>query len=155
MVQRASPFRLLVTLLLAVAVPFCCCNFHSWLSACGPCEAAEHSDDGDLALTGDHVKQTSDHQDADAPLSHHEDHNAPCGPSKDKDGPCSCGKSNAPMLTVEKSGMDLPMPVLLAVLPHSFVSPLVQSVCSDVRRDSTSLARPPTSLLRLHCALTV
>ena len=34
MLHRGSTFRLFITLLLAVAVPMCCCNFRMWLSAC-------------------------------------------------------------------------------------------------------------------------
>ncbi len=155
-----GPFRLIVTLLLAVALPFCCCNFHSLLSVCTPCEAATHPAAADTAVHC-HAAGSAHEHDAD----HHAEHAAdstvggepgssPCGPGHDEND-CSCGKQNT-LTTVAKTTVDFPTPVLVAVVSFPTLVGLgVSNPFHTLGRDSRVSARPPTTLLYLHCALIV
>lgn len=160
MLHRDSPFRLLVTVLLAVAVPFCCCNFHSLLSSCVPCEAATHHDA---------AKPVADHHSDGAVHDHDSDHHSgpttahndgsepgqsPCGPGHDDDD-CTCGKQNT-LLTIAKQTVEFPSPVLVAILSFPTIAES-WALCpfSAMDRGLWTAVRPPTTLLRLHCALIV
>lgn len=156
-----STFRLFVTLLLAVAVPLCCCNFHSWLGACGPCNAAENPAAVD-GLAPHHEHATAHDHDVD----HHALRTAvvtggnECGPSPDGSGhgddhDCVCNNESQP-LTVTKQGLEFPAPILVAI--HWFPTMPDTVGVSPSRtggRDVWVDSRPPTTLLRLHCALIV
>jgi len=158
MLQRGSTFRLLVTLLLAVAVPFCCCNFHSWLSACVPCEAATHHAAVEPVAhfhaggvdhdheSDHHADRSTSSTDGDEPIP------SPCGPGHDDDD-CTCGKQNT-LLTVAKTTLEFPTPVLVAILSFPTIADLwASTLFRSVGRDLWVASSPPTTLLRLHCAL--
>jgi len=158
MLDTRSPFRLLVTLLLAVAVPFCCCNFHSWLSACAPCEAASHVTETKLAVHSHAAGVGHDH-DADhhAESAKTPEGNIPASPCErgHDDGDCACSKQST-YLTVAKPTLEFPTPIVVAVLSFPAITETWASLPSwTTERDSRAFARPPTSLLRLHCALIV
>jgi hypothetical protein len=159
MLHRGSPFRLLVTLLLVVAVPFCCCNFHSMLTTCSSCQAApvakeveashgrSHDADHDHAVPHQHATGHTQGGSGESP--------APCGPGDEKHK-CNCEKNDGKMLTVQKSTVELPTPVIVAVLDWSMAVDLLPSAAIRVQyRGNLAIARPPTSLLRQHCALIV
>jgi len=162
MLQPGSTFRLLVTLLLAVAVPFCCCNFHSWLSECVPCEAAAHP-----AAVVDPVAHHHEHATA---HNHESDHHVnrsaaytevrepilmPCGLGHDADHDCTCGKQNRLQLVVTRS-FEFSTPILVTILSFpTLMDPGALSPFRTVGRDLWLAFRPPTTLLRLHCALIV
>ncbi|MDP1663458.1 MAG: hypothetical protein Q8L55_16225 [Phycisphaerales bacterium] len=160
MLHRGSTFRLFVTLLLAVAVPFCCCNFHSWLSVCVPCEAAEHP--AAIETVAHHHEHATAH---DHDSDHHADRTtsstdgnetspSPCGPGHDDDD-CTCGKQNT-LLTVAKPTLEFPTPVLVAILSFPTIADSWASTpFRSVGRDLWVASRPPTTLLLLHCALIV
>jgi len=159
MLHRGSPFRLLVTLLLVVAVPFCCCNFHSWFSACASCEAPAAS--GEAATVAHVHADSSSHHHA----AHHEHttgtvadthtDTAPCAPGDQKHD-CDCGKNSGMMLSVQKSTVELPAPVVVAVLDWALTSDLLPPVQFQAHEQQLrAVERPPTSLLRMHCALIV
>ncbi|MBS0190570.1 MAG: hypothetical protein JSR52_05415 [Planctomycetes bacterium] len=60
------------------------------------------------------------------------------------------------MLTVQKSTVELPAPVVVAVLDWSIAVDLFPPTTTRVPyRGSSAIIRPPTSLLRQHCALIV
>jgi len=162
MLVRGGPFRLFVALLLAVAVPFCCCNFHSWLSVCVPCEAGKHTaavepvthshadgsaHDHESAHHADHATSSPGHDPA-APVS-------PCCPGHDDDHECTCGKQHT-LMTVAKKTVELPAPVLVAILPLPVDIDAEASSPFRARvRDLCGVPRPAATLLRLHCALIV
>lgn len=159
MLQRGSPFRLLVTLLLVVAVPFCCCNFRSLLSTCSSCQAMpaaeevdashghSHDADSDHAVPHQHARDQTQHGDGESP--------APCGPGDNKHQ-CNCEKNDGKMLTVQKSTVELPMPVVVAILDWSMAVDMLPPFSTRVLyRGNLAVARPLTSLLRQHCALIV
>ncbi|MFA6043891.1 MAG: hypothetical protein WC718_02805 [Phycisphaerales bacterium] len=161
MLQRGSPFRLLVTLLLVVAVPFCCCNFRSLLSTCSSCQAAPAAEEEEVeASHGYSYHADSDHA---APHQHatgHKQHeegqsSIPCGPGDEKHH-CNCEKNDGKMLTVQNSTVELPMPVVVAILDWSIAVDMLPPAATRVLyRGNVAVARPLTSLLRQHCALIV
>lgn len=158
MLDTRSPFRLLVTLLLAVAVPFCCCNFHSWLSDCAPCETASHATGTTLAVhshaAGVGHDHDADHHADSAKTPHGDTPASPCERGHDE-GDCTCSKQST-YLTVAKPTLEFPTPVLVAVLSFPAITDTWASLPSWTKEpDSWAFARPPTSLLRLHCALIV
>jgi len=157
--------RLIVSLLLAVMVPFCCCNFHSWLSVCVPCEGATHQ--SSIKLAGHHHSDRAVHErDFDQHAEHHAEHatalavsseseSSPCGPGHDNDHDCTCSKQQTLMM-VAKTTVDFPTPVLVAVVSFPTVVDLgVSNSFHIAGRDLWESARPPTTLLYLHCALIV
>ncbi|HMN39758.1 MAG TPA: hypothetical protein PKE29_02865 [Phycisphaerales bacterium] len=148
-----------MTLLLVVAVPFCCCNFRSLLSTCSSCQAApvadepeashdrSHDSDHDLAAPHQHATGHKQHEDGQSSV--------PCGPGDEKHH-CNCEKNDGKMLTVQKSTVELPMPVVVAILDWSMAADMLPPAAIRVQyRGSLAIARPPTSLLRQHCALIV
>ncbi|MBN8646022.1 MAG: hypothetical protein J0L61_12370 [Planctomycetes bacterium] len=161
MLDRGSPFRLLVTVLLAVAVPFCCCNFHSWFSGCIPCQAPPSDRQGEtlahVHADGSSHDHSSHHEHQDGPASNNGDDHAPkpCSPGNDKHD-CDCGKNSGMMLTVDKSTVELPAPVVIAVLDWTLsVDVLPTALFRGLDREQRVVERPQTSLLSLHCALIV
>jgi len=161
MLHRANSFRLFVTLLLAAAVPLCCCNFQSWLSGCVACEAGTHPatvEPGAHHHAGDSAHDhDSDHfADPSAASAEGSDlHPSPCGPGHDDDHDCTCGKQNT-ALTVAKTTVELTTPILVAIL--SFPTVMDSAALRPFRmvgRDLWVASRPPTTLLHLHCALTL
>ncbi len=152
MMTGSSPIRFAVTILLVVAIPFCCCNYRSLLGGCRPCGGALPSEE--LPVTkvaqhhchGGHEHGDGSQTDGESP--------APSTPEKKHD--CKCDKNEGKMLTVEKTTVELPDPVAVAVLTWSSVADLSPDVHHLVAlRDFSRAFRPPTSLLRMHCALIV
>jgi len=163
-------FRNLLTIVLTVAVPVCCCNFHGFLIAhaglASPANALSitradrfgqehdtescHHHDVKLATTsGDHLSSS-------AVIRHNatdEDKGENKGENK---GSCGCGKHDLKMLSTVKSSVEFSAPVLLAALPWSSVAILNSHVPTRVQFHGERVQnRPPTTLLRLHCALIV
>lgn len=159
MLHHGSPFRVLVTLLVAVTVPFCCCNFHSLVSSCKPCEG-HHSDAGMATVTHEHAHDHTRHDLTHEHATEHgpgnsDQHSAPCSPENEKQD-CSCGNHDAKMFTVQKSTLELPSPMVVAVLNWALASEtLPPPSLRGLERDLRAVHRPTTSLLRMHCALTV
>lgn len=148
-----GPFRLLVTLLLVVSMPLCCCSFRS-LGTCCPSQsspvAAGHAHaESDLG----HDEHASCHGGHDHGESQPD--SKPCIPDDDGDG-CGCGKSLTKLGVVAKPVVEVPAPALVAILPTPEMLPVEEVVYTRVRARAASPVLPPiTSLLRLHCALTV
>lgn len=158
MLNRNSPFRFVLTLMLALAVPFCCCDFRSLLTGCYSCDTATDA------------RQVATHSGVEAELGHathshchghsskgDDHHGSTPGKAPEKDQhDCSCGKNTGKMLTVAKSTLELPAPVLVAILDWSGSSDL-RPLDPFRGRDAEKrvVERPQTSLLRMHCALIV
>ena len=159
MLHRSSTFRLFVTLLLAVAVPLCCCNFRMWLTACEPCDAANSLASSE-PIAHEHAggnchDHNSDRHAVTASKEGIEPSSSPCVPGHEDDHDCACGKHNT-LLTVAKSNLDLPTPLLVAILSFpAFADTLALPRFQAIDRGLWVSARPPTTLLRLHCALIV
>jgi hypothetical protein len=113
--------------------------------------AHQHSDERSHDHDGDHPSDSA-REGHDA----HPDKKAPCGPNHDEQNDCSCGKHDSKMLTGAKPSVEPPVPALIAILDWVLTTeriPLAQITIN--RHDVWATARPPTSLLRLHCALVV
>lgn len=155
MLSRDGHFRTCLCLLLAVVVPFCCCNLHSLLTACEACAPACADRHGHTAAATGPTHHDQGHGDgrggdSDSKTRHHET------PSQGDPQNCTCGKHDAKMLSGEKPTIDLPTAVPVAihnwiVMPLSAAEPLRAFTNGEV----WAFARPPTSLLRMHCALIV
>lgn len=161
MLHRTSPFRFLLTVLLAVTVPFCCCDFHSVLSACAACESPAtgreaHTQTHDHADGAGHQHASTHHQKGDQDTPGDDHHGTiPDGPNHEKHD-CTCDSSSGTMLSVEKSTVELPALVVVAVIDWVPLADLVPDALFRVHeREQRAVQRPPTSLLRLHCALIV
>ncbi len=160
MLNRNSPFRCVLTLLLALAVPFCCCDFRSLLSGCTSCDevapqggqtVAVHS-----AAEAAHDHASHNHCHGHAPKGDDHDGSTPGKAPRKEQHDCSCGKNTGKMLTVEKSTLELPTPVVVATLDWSAITdlrPLDPFKGREVEK--RVVERPQTSLLRMHCALIV
>lgn len=160
MLNRTSPFRFVLTLLLALAVPFCCCDLRSLLSGCASCDTSTGGDTRTVAVHDDSeahdTPATHSHCHGHSPKGDEQDGSTPAeAPEKDQHD-CSCGKNTGKMLTVQKSTVELPVPVVIAVL--AWAQPVDQVPLALIRgheRDQRVVQRPQTSLLRQHCALIV
>lgn len=154
MLAPFSPLRVLVTLLLVVSMPLCCCTFRSWgrcCSAVGERQSPVHSETVGDGSEDEHAHCHGGHAHSDAPSG-----TEPCGPGHGEGDKCACGKSLTKMGVIGKPVVEIPAPALVAILPWPNTPP-TESMPS--RPASTSAARPllppATSLLRQHCALIV
>lgn len=161
MLHHGNPFRLFVTLLLVVAVPFCCCDFRTLLNGRASCRAASGTDGDETVSLVESIGTAHDdgasHQHATGhDAENGENHSpTPCGPGHDKHD-CICGKNDGKMQTVHKSTVELPTPVVVAVLDWTLAADLIPRATSPVPyREMSASNRLPTSLLGMHCALIV
>jgi hypothetical protein len=141
----------MVTTLMAVALPFCCCNGRFVSQAFGAMAAATHA-----------VAHAQDHADS----AHHAEHSKPvrgCCPSSpsenstpcDDDGPCDCDQhKQIKKLPEIPTTLDLSATAVV-LLPSIGFTPLAPEPPVIARLGAEAIPRPRTSLLRLHCALIV
>ncbi len=157
MLFRSSQFRTFIALLMAVVVPFCCCNFHAWVSACASCVPAAVVDGDRHVTASEHDHHGCHHSGTDAARSSGDHHETPTSPGDGSDPhDCTCGKDQAKMMSGEKPTIDFALAVLVATLnwiTSNWTS--VEPAHTFVSGEVWACARPPTSLLRLHCALIV
>ncbi len=139
---------------LALLMPLCCCFASGATERCAPADDSnvlsqtvrEH-DHGELAHQhdGGHDRQT--------PADHHDQCDPSC-PGHD-DGSCDCG-CDAPghhAFTIEKSAsVDTSLGFSHVLVPWLTLAPSEQV---RPNRPATNPPRPPTSLVRMHCALIV
>lgn len=159
MLQNGSPFRLFVSLLLAVSLPFCCCNFRNLLGGSGSCHAssqASHSASDGESHASHRCHEGRGHEAGHGYSGDSEKgSSAPCSPGEEKHD-CKCGKSGTQMVSVEKAAVDFPADVVIAIVAWASVTDVVPTSAQVAPlRDLSAPIRPPTSLLRLHCALIV
>ena len=163
MMHRSCPIRLALTILVITAVPFCCCSFHAWLSACGACTTHSNAGVGEHIAHDPEAHRESHHHDSnhheadgDSCSGHHENAPSPCCPDDPGNDGCKCGKHDLKMVSVERPTVEFSVPALIAILPWAHASNFEPPVTHfTARRCVWAEARPPTSLLRLHCALVV
>jgi hypothetical protein len=158
MSTRSGPFRSILTLILALAVPFCCCDLRALLTGCISCESATSGGGRSVGVQpGDgHDCGGHGHCHGDAPSGTDQDGSTPGKEPVQDSHDCSCGKTTGKMLTVEKSTIELPAPVLVAILDWSATSdPRLFDAYRGREVDLRVRERLATSLLRMHCALIV
>jgi len=150
--RHASPFRALVSVLLAAWMPFCCCSLRSLISACESCgghqpvvvAAAAHAQT--LAPANQHP---GCHQQGDEPAPDSQPR-----PGHD-DEQCTCGKARLATTDLFKSSIDFPMASVLYVLPPWSTDAVTPRVVAHHSRENRADSRPDSTLLRLHCALII
>ncbi len=132
--MRHGPSRTFLTLLLAAAVPLCCCSVEALAraAACGGC-AGE-------AVPACHADPGSGHDD----------------PASGPNG-CDCGTQKRSLVTCERPTIDTPDAAPAAIMEWSGAAWTlgVPRLSAYVRREGEAPSRAPTSLLRQHCALIV
>lgn len=159
MLARRSQVRAFVALLLACVVPFCCCNLRMLIGGLS-CQAGTLPQDkpGVARLIG-----TADHAPATGGCCHgrpasegaNSDSNSENTPTDDPQD-CSCGNDGGRLLAVEKSTVEAPVQVVVAVLEWSHrPEPRPHDVAGGRGRFDEAVPRPLTSLVRMHCALIV
>ena len=129
-----GPLRTFLTLLLAAALPLCCCSVEA-LARATPCGGRA----GD-AVPACHADPRSGHDDP-----------AP-GPDD-----CDCGSQKRAMTGCEGPAIDAPDAAPTAIMEWSEAAWTigVPRLCAYARREGEAPSRAPTSLLRQHCALMV
>lgn len=155
MTARSSPFRVAVAVLLAVAIPFCCCSSRLLLGAFA--WAGDRPSASALTLASF----------ADAPARRCHGGHGPCGAGTTQTDPqtpadpdpeqgCACGMDEGKLLTADKPTVELPAPVIIAVVGWTPIGDLFPGVRHGAPpRDAAFAGRPATALLRMHCALNV
>ncbi len=147
--------RVVLALYLAFALPWCCCRM-SAAAAC--CESADPPDATASRTVDAHVREGHHHDHGD----HHHQHGdqapesdqapSPTGPS-DHDDSCDCGCEAVGSLLLEKSvTIDYPVLTVAAVTWVASLAPLYRP---SVRPLAARATGPPTSLVRMHCALII
>ncbi|MCA9285227.1 MAG: hypothetical protein KDA22_08445 [Phycisphaerales bacterium] len=151
---RTSPLRWLLTLLLAGCMPFCCCNLHRVLGDRQTPEARVllgagdddhgHADDrgGTGCCHGGRSCAADEGHDGGAPPGH-------------DNAPCPCDQNKVTALDALSAGMPVPALSLVGTLPRWEVVAWSSEYATVRAPAARSLPRPPTSLLRQHCALIV
>ncbi len=159
MLVRSSQVRTLIALLLACAVPFCCCNLRMLIAGLS-CQAGALPQ---YKPGGARLLATADHMEATLACCHgrsasnvtHSDSNSEDTPTDDPQD-CSCGNAGGKMLAVEKSNVEVPVQVIVAVIDWSHrPQPRPHDLTGGRWRVPEAVPRPLTSLVRMHCALIV
>ena len=154
---RNAPIRCLISLLLAAWLPFCCCDLQSLTSVCVACQ----DDDGvQNRIAYPNADWTLQNHSA---LSHCHEHDSappstPGSPKHGNDhdkGPCTCNDHKQTTVGVLKATIEFPTPVLAYILPDWEPIQSIPGLSAVHWSDSGAPLRPPTSLLRQHCALIV
>lgn len=142
--------RWMVAILFAVALPFCCCNGRFISRVVGAVVVAP-----DVAHAHDHAKDS--HRPGHSyPADGHcssspSDESAPC----DDDGPCDCDQhKQIKSLPESPTTVDL-FSAVFAILPSIDSAASAPEPMVIARLSAAAVAKPPASLLRLHCALTI
>lgn len=161
MLSRLNPIRLIATVVLALAVTCCCCDFRAVLGGCDSCgsdvrpAANDDGGQGDVgANSGEgahsHCRGQAPDDEDERPATPHEH------PANHNHEDCACGKSSGKILSIEKTMVEPTQSVVVAVLDWSGASEV--SRCDPGlgrERERRGAEQPPTTLLSMHCALTV
>ena len=154
MMEPHGTIRWLLAVYMALLMPLCCCYASSAAECCTP--ADESNVQSQTVREHDHGEYAHEHDgghDRQTPAEDHDQCDPSC-PGHD-DGSCDCGCDNPGLhsFTVEKpASIDASIGFSLVVLPW-----LTPRLNEQVRpnRPATNPPRPPTSLVRMHCALIV
>ena len=174
MLHRGGTFRLLVSVLLIVAVPFCCCNFHAVMQSCAGCTDSTvtggSSENSGTRAAGHEHSSCGTHEEGSnfrvktgcessltvKKLGEPVRPGLPGLPEKGEHDSCACGSHVSKLPASAKVSFELPALIMAVIVDWPWmpgVTALDQPVV--VGDDERGVARPRTSLLRLHCALMV
>ncbi len=152
-VTRPAPVRWIIAVSVAFGLQFCCCNLEAVFQVCTACAdhsapaSADHAHNQD-ELSGEHHS----HEHATASEDQHDP--LPCDEHHEH-GECKCGSHNMAKSLPEKPRLELPVLTLIAVLSEPEFKASEFDSCLSSLNLNEGVFRPPTSLLRQHCALTV
>lgn len=154
MTRLTSPYaRWMLATVMVVALPFCCCNGRLVTQAYGGLAAIHTVAHGSLYEGTGNLH----HQEADpgpgqgCHSSGKSDGSTPC----DDDGPCDCEQHKQVKQVPDRSTTVDFSWTLIAVLPGDERTDWIPEPPTIARFSPGAVPRPPTSLLRLHCALIV
>ena len=148
-----TPLRALIAALVTVGMQLCCCSA-GWLD-CAACQDA--GEVAVVALHDGHDPSAIGERDHHASGSEQHGNGSPCGghDGNGENGTCTCSTQDPKPCPAELSKIDLPTPVLVAVLPIWDPIPPHALGSRELILLNQALVRPVTSLLRQHCALIV
>lgn len=157
----STPLRALIAVLVTVGMQLCCCST-AWFG-CAACTngagaslaTGAHGGHDDLVASHDHDPMTGHDHGVSKSVPH--DDGSPCGghDGKPDKGKCTCSTQDPKSRASEPSKVDLPTPVLVAVLPTWDPIPPSPVGFRSLSLLERPLVRPATSLLHQHCALIV
>ena len=146
--------RWLFAVYMALLMPLCCCYASSAVECCTPADESTVRSQGHHEHEhGERAPKHDGGHDHQAPADDHYQCDPSC-PGHDNDS-CDCGCDNQAhrFFTVEKSApIDTSLGFSHVVLPWLTLA-LSEQVGPN--RPATNPPRPPTSLVRMHCALIV
>lgn len=148
-----STVRWIIAVAVTIGLQLCCCNLETMFRVCVACD--DHAAPAEAALTHHHDEPSSGDHSHDHPTTTEDQHGpSPCN-DHHEDGECTCESHESAKSPPEQPRLELPAASLIAVLPEpQFDQPGSASISwrwTPVAR----IVRPPTSLLRQHCALTL
>ena len=149
----SSPhLRWLIATLLGIELPVCCCTGPPIARALGVVMASHAFAGADDKADGPHIEPPGESRGGCCASTDKGRNPVPC---KD-DGPCDCGQHKQIKQVPEgKATLGAPSP-LVVVLPSVDRAVWAPKPAARARRGAAkAVTRPPSSLLRLHCALTI
>jgi hypothetical protein len=152
-VTLPGPVRWIIAVAVTVGLQVCCCNLEAMFRVCIAC--GDHAAPALADLTHNHDEPASEHHSHDHLTTAEDQHGpSPCD-DHHEEGECTCKSHELAKSLPEKPRLDLPTLALIAVLPEpQFDDPGFVSI-SCRWAPTERVFRPPTSLLRQHCALTI
>lgn len=160
MIDRDGLLRPIITILLAVTLPLCCCNFRLLLGGPVACHAV--ADDSARAAPLDEQRHdccgsSGLSQESGAPDQAPSDQEEPGKSPAPPESSCNCGKSNMVSSSHEEPGPQ-PSEIVIGAVPPAEMARAAWDRSMEAARPAmirNGVLRPATSLLRLHCALSV
>lgn len=152
-VTLPAPCRWILAVAVTIGLQLCCCDLEAMFRACMACgdhsapAAADHAHDHDEPAgahhSHDHSTASEDQRDPSPCDDHHEQ------------GECTCESHEMAKSLPQKPQVELPVVTLMAVLPAPAYNDVAREQRVYRKAPNEGGFRPPTSLLRLHCALTI
>ena len=154
MMEPHGTIRLLLAGYMAFLMPLCCCYASSASERCAPVD--ESNVQSQTVREHDHGEHAHEHDgghDRQSPADDHDQCDPSCPGHDDGSCDCGCDTPGHRFFAVEK-----PVSIDASLgLSHVVPALLTPALSEQVRpkRPATNPPRPPTSLVRMHCALIV
>ena len=150
MVVHSHKSRAFLAMYLAFGLPFCCCQVSADSVCCSPDASADATVSrtvDDHVHPGNHQDHGRQHQDQSPGNDQPPDPTAPC----DHDDSCECGCDKVDSLFIDQS-ITIGFP-LFSSATVSWIPTVTTGLRPSARRLAICGTGPPTSLVRMHCAL--
>ena len=152
-VNLNGPVRWIIAVAAAIGLQICCCNLEAMVRVCIACD--DHAEPAPADLTHNHDEPAGAHQSHDHPTTAEDQHEpSPCD-NHDEEGECTCESHELAKSLPEKPRLEVPAFALIALLPQPQFDNSGFAPVSCRWAPNEGVFPPPTSLLRLHCALIV